>query len=120
MFAASRTVRYIRYLLKVRDGSVRRIYSDHCLTCIYVQIIADEDGNSIHFQLEMIEAGTFTWMIRKRINAHQEWFDDNNDDESGDFEDNYRHYFLFAITRVPRSGYTAQPMMLQWTLRHGR
>lgn len=49
---------------------------------------ADEDGNSIHFQLEMIEAGTFTWMIRKRINAHQEWFDDNNDDE-WDFEDNY-------------------------------
>ena len=40
-----------------------------------------------------IEAGTFTWMIKKRINAHQEWFDDNNDEDWG-FEDNYPHLLL--------------------------
>ena len=48
----------------------------------------DEDGQPIHYQLETIEAGTFTWMIKKRINAHQEWFDENNDEDWG-FEDNY-------------------------------
>lgn len=49
---------------------------------------ADEDGQQIHYLLEVIEAGTFTWMIRKRINTHQEWFDDNNE-EDWDLEDNY-------------------------------
>ncbi len=48
----------------------------------------DENGQPIHFQLEVIAAGTFTWMIKKRINAHQEWFDENNDEDWG-FEDNY-------------------------------
>lgn len=48
----------------------------------------DEDGNSVHYQLEVIEAGTFTWMVRKRINTHQEWFDDNNE-EGWEFKDNY-------------------------------
>ncbi len=48
----------------------------------------DEDGQPIHYQLETIEAGTFTWMIKKRINAHQEWFDENNDEDWG-FEDSY-------------------------------
>ncbi|MGK2896478.1 MAG: hypothetical protein ACSLEY_02675 [Candidatus Saccharimonadales bacterium] len=48
----------------------------------------DEDEQPIHYQLEMIEAGTFTWMIKKRINAHQEWFDENNEEDWG-FEDNY-------------------------------
>lgn len=53
----------------------------------------DEDDQPIHYQLETIEAGTFTWMIKKRINAHQEWFDDNNDEDWG-FEDNYPHLLL--------------------------
>ena len=47
-----------------------------------------KDGRSIHYQLELIEAGTMTWLIRKRINAHQAWFDENNE-EDWDFEDNY-------------------------------
>lgn len=48
----------------------------------------DEDDQPIHYQLETIKAGTFTWMIKKRINAHQEWFDENNE-EGWEFEDNY-------------------------------
>lgn len=48
----------------------------------------DEDGRQIHYLLEVVEAGIFTWMIKKRINAHQEWFDDNNE-EGWEFEDNY-------------------------------
>jgi DNA-binding PadR family transcriptional regulator len=53
----------------------------------------DEADQAIHYQLETIEAGTFTWMIKKRINAHQDWFDDNND-EDWSFEDNYPHLLL--------------------------
>lgn len=48
----------------------------------------DEDEQPIHYQLETIEAGSFTWMLKKRINAHQEWFDENNDEGWG-FEDSY-------------------------------
>lgn len=48
----------------------------------------DEDDQAAHYQLETIEAGTFTWMIKKRISAHQEWFDENNDEDWA-FADNY-------------------------------
>lgn len=34
-----------------------------------------------HYQIELIPAGLMTWIIRKRINAHQEWYDDNNGSE---------------------------------------
>ncbi len=53
----------------------------------------DEDGQPIHYQLETIEAGTFTWMIKKRINAHQDWFDENYDEDWG-FADNYPNLLL--------------------------
>lgn len=46
------------------------------------------NSETIHYQLETIEAGTLTWMIRKRIHAHQEWLDDNSNEGWG-FEDNY-------------------------------
>jgi hypothetical protein len=48
----------------------------------------DKEGRQIYYLLEAVEGGTFTWIIRKRINAHQEWFDDNNK-EGWEFEDNY-------------------------------
>lgn len=47
-----------------------------------------EDDSLVHYQLEVIEAGTFTWMIKKRINAHQDWFDEHNSEDWG-FHDNY-------------------------------
>lgn len=55
----------------------------------------NEDDQLIHYQLEVIEAGTFTWMIKKRINAHQGWFDENNDEGWG-YEDNYPTLLLFC------------------------
>lgn len=55
----------------------------------------DEDNQAVHYQLETIEAGTFTWMLKKRINAHQEWFDENND-ESWEFEDSYPTLLLIC------------------------
>jgi hypothetical protein len=39
------------------------------------------DGNKRHYQLEIIEPDTLTWIIRKRITAHQEWYDDNSYEE---------------------------------------
>ncbi|MDQ5932001.1 MAG: hypothetical protein QG649_86 [Patescibacteria group bacterium] len=54
-----------------------------------------ENGRAIHYQLETIEAGAFTWMIKKRINAHQEWFDENNEEDWG-FEDNYPTLLLLC------------------------
>ena len=36
------------------------------------------------YQLETIEAGTYTWIIRKRLQAHQEFLD-----ESEAWDDNY-------------------------------
>ena len=48
----------------------------------------DEDNQLVHYQLETIEAGTFTWIIRKRINAHMGWYEEN-DEEGWEFEDNY-------------------------------
>lgn len=47
-----------------------------------------DDDEPVHYLLEVIEAGTLTWMIRKRINAHQEWFDDENEEDWA-LEDNY-------------------------------
>lgn len=32
-----------------------------------------------HYLLELIPAGTFTWILRKRINAHQDWIDDHEE-----------------------------------------
>jgi len=55
---------------------------------IYLRKKRLKDGRYQHYYGEIIEAGTMTWLIRKRINAHQEWFDDNND-EGWAFEDNY-------------------------------
>ncbi len=55
---------------------------------IYLRKRKLKDSKYQHFQVEIIEAGTMTWLIRKRINAHQEWFDENNDEGWG-FEDNY-------------------------------
>ncbi len=48
----------------------------------------DENDQPIHYQLEMIEAGTLTWIIRKRINAHQTWYEEHNE-EGWEFEDSY-------------------------------
>lgn len=50
----------------------------------------DEDGHLVHYQLEVIEAGTFTWMIKKRITAHVEWLEEQ-DQDGWAFEDNYPH-----------------------------
>lgn len=55
---------------------------------IYLRKMKLKDGKYQHYYVEIIEAGTMTWLIRKRINAHQEWCDDNNDEGWG-FEDNY-------------------------------
>lgn len=44
---------------------------------IYLRTASKKEGELQHYQLEIIEAGTFTWMIRKRINAHQEWLDED-------------------------------------------
>ena len=54
-----------------------------------------KDDETRRYHLEVIEAGTFTWMIRKRINAHQDWFDENNDEDWG-FEDNYPTLLLLC------------------------
>jgi hypothetical protein len=55
----------------------------------------EKDGTTVHYQLETIEAGTFTWILRKRINAHQEWFDENNEEGWG-FEDDYPTLLLLC------------------------
>lgn len=55
----------------------------------------DEEDRPIHYQLEVVEAGTFTWMLKKRINAHQDWFDENNGEDWG-FEDSYPNLLLIC------------------------
>lgn len=35
----------------------------------------DDEGQKISYQLEVVEAGLFTWMLRRRISAHQKWLD---------------------------------------------
>lgn len=55
----------------------------------------DEEDRPIHYQLEVGEAGTFTWMLKKRINAHQDWFDENNGEDWG-FEDSYPNLLLIC------------------------
>jgi hypothetical protein len=52
-----------------------------------------DDDEPVHYLLETFETGAFTWMIRKRINAHQEWFDDENE-EGWELEDNYPNLLL--------------------------
>lgn len=55
----------------------------------------DEEDRPIHYQLEVVEAGAFTWMLKKRINAHQDWFDENNGEDWG-FEDSYPNLLLIC------------------------
>jgi hypothetical protein len=43
----------------------------------YLRGNAKKDGETQHYQLEIIERSTLSWIIRKRITAHQEWYDDN-------------------------------------------
>ena len=62
---------------------------------IYLSTDKRVDNKRVRYQLETIEAGTFTWIIRKRINAHQDWFDENNDEDWG-FEDNYPTLLLIC------------------------
>lgn len=54
---------------------------------IYLRRETDDDGMQ-HFQAEIIEAGTMTWIIKKRINAHIEWYEENNEVD-WTFEDHY-------------------------------
>lgn len=58
------------------------------LSDIYIRNTTTNKDSKKHYLLETIEAGTLTWIIRKRINAHQEWYDENNQ-EGWEFEDNY-------------------------------
>ena len=46
-----------------------------------------------HYQIELLPAGLMTWIIRKRINAHQEWYDENNGGE-WHFTDSYPYLLL--------------------------
>jgi hypothetical protein len=62
---------------------------------LYIRKESKKDGQDAHYQLERIEAGTFTWILRKRINAHQEWFDENNEEDWG-FEDDYPTLLLLC------------------------
>tara|TARA_B100001245_G_scaffold234335_1_gene219694 strand:+ start:5519 stop:6337 length:819 start_codon:yes stop_codon:yes gene_type:complete len=55
---------------------------------IYLRKRELKDGRYQHYCVEMIEAGTMTWIIKKRINAHIEWYEENNE-EGWIFEDNY-------------------------------
>lgn len=57
------------------------------LSDVFIRSNTNEDATK-YYLLETIEAGTLTWIIRKRINAHQEWYDENNE-EGWEFEDNY-------------------------------
>jgi hypothetical protein len=50
---------------------------------IYIQQ-ASKQSTKPNYQLEIIKAGTFTWIIRKRIQAHQDFLD-----ESDDWNDDY-------------------------------
>ena len=60
---------------------------------MYIRTDRNDDSKLVHYQLEVVDAGTFTWMIKKRINAHQEWFDEENGEGWG-FEDNYPNLLL--------------------------
>lgn len=62
---------------------------------LYLRKAQKKDDQTVHYQLEAVEAGTFTWIIRKRINAHQEWFDENNEEDWG-FEDDYPTLLLLC------------------------
>lgn len=64
------------------DGFIR------LLPDIYLQKNEIDNDASQHFQVEIIEAGTMTWIIKKCINAHVEWYEENNE-EGWVFEDNY-------------------------------
>lgn len=55
---------------------------------IYLRKRKVKDGKYQHYYVETIEAGIMTWLIRKRISAHQEWFEEYND-EGWVFENNY-------------------------------
>lgn len=55
---------------------------------IYLRKREQKDGRYQHYQVEIIEAGMMSWLIRKRINAHQEWFEEQNG-EGWVFEDDY-------------------------------
>lgn len=41
-----------------------------------------------HYLLETVEAGTLTWILRKRLRAHQEWYEENEGDDWA-FTENY-------------------------------
>lgn len=91
---------------------------------MYLRKDKKKDDEIQHFQLEVIEAGTFTWMIRKRINAHQEWFDENNDEDWG-FEDNYPTLLLICDNkstekRIHRLTDEAYMDFETWTTTRGR
>jgi hypothetical protein len=45
---------------------------------------ASKRSTTPSYQLEIVEAGTLTWIIRKRLQAHQAFYD-----ESDDWNDNY-------------------------------
>lgn len=55
---------------------------------IYLRLDGNDGDELQHFQAEIIEAGTMTWIIKKRINTHIEWYEENNE-EGWAFEDNY-------------------------------
>ena len=68
---------FTRSELSAYDGFIRP------LPDLYLRR-ANRRSTKSNYQLEVIEASTYTWMIRKRLQAHQDFLD-----ESDDWNDDY-------------------------------
>jgi hypothetical protein len=71
MFTRSELSAYTGFIRPLPDLYIRR---------------ANKRSTKPSYQLETIESGTYTWIIRKRLQAHQDFLD-----ESDDWNDNYPH-----------------------------
>jgi hypothetical protein len=49
---------------------------------IYIRRETSGTENFVDYLFEIIEAGTFSWMIRKRIIAHEDWMDEIGEEET--------------------------------------
>lgn len=68
---------FTRSELSAYDGFIRP------LPDLYLRR-ASKRSTKLSYQLEVIEAGTYTWIIRKRLQAHQDFLD-----ESDEWNENY-------------------------------
>ena len=76
---------------------------------LYIRKKAKKDGKLVHYQLETLEAGILTWIVRKRLQAHQEWCEEHEEE----WEDNYPTLLFVCenantekrVQRLVNSGY---------------